>query len=1213
MNIDNAIALADDLLLQKTGQQLTTLDKLVLKGSLEHKSYKEIAASTYRSPRTIKDIGAQLWRKLAHAFETPVKKGTVGAVLERYQHTVEATPAEIVPAPPSRRRDWADAPEVETFFGREEELATLNQWIVRDRCRLVAIVGMRGMGKTGLTVRLGMGGIGKTDLSLRLARGIQDDFDYVIWRSLLNAPSIHDILNDFIQGISSQPDIRLPKTVEGKTRFLLDHLKARRCLLVLDNLESILAGYPDPDQAGTKPTQGGHYREGCEGYGHLLQKIAEVPHQSCLILTSREQPKHLQAISSTRGKTRFLQLSGLDINAAKNIFIEQGILPNLSQKIEEIVDFYEGNPLALNLVIKRIQNIFSGSISDFIKNENPCFGDINELLDWHFLRLSEAEKEILLWLTINREATSISTLHQDTLSLALKTSTADVVESLVLRLPIQKTALGFTLQPVIFEYVTEKIIQTSFDEIRTGEFSLLNQVCLHKAAAKTYIRHTQVRLFLVPLLDRLLLFFKDNSAIIQTLNLALAVARKSLDLRSGYIAGNLISLLRQLEVDLSGYDFSHLAIRQAFLQAMPLQNTNFKHCDLSTAVFTRSFGGVHSVAFSPDNQQLAIGDCKGQIRLLNQNNCQQTMLLSGHIPNYWITSLAFSKGGDILVSSSWDKTAKIWDLTTGQCLFTLAGHNHLLWAIAISPNSRWVASSGDDGTVRLWCSDTGNCASSLIVHTNWVWALDFHPGSALLASGSFDCTVRIWNVQTGDCTEILEECHAGVLALAFSPSGDFLAIGGVDRTISFWDMVNRQYSKVLEGHTKEVRSLVFTPDGKILISGGFDGILRFWDVESGQCIKLLSGHAVAVRSVDISSDGKLLASGDHGQTLRLWDAATGECLQTLKGHVRWVWPLSINPDINQLVTGGLDGNFHLWNLQTNDIQQTIKGHGNWIWQVKHSPCKTYFATCSCTDDETLKLWHAGSGQWLATLEGHKAGGVWTIDFSPDGTSLVSGGQDGTVRMWDLQSYNCQHIVKAHNNWVWSVVFNQQGNLIATCSDDGTVKIWSAKTLHLQHSIELPGRKILSLAWIGNSKIVASGCDDGLIRLWDASTGKHIRSMEGHQQWVLALAYDRTNHTLISGAQDNTIRLWDLENIECFAVLRGHSNWVTSIDLDYEEHLAITGSADGTVKIWDMDSKECQRTLKISLPYEGMDITHAVGLNDSQKANLQSLGALITSG
>ncbi len=200
------------------------------------------------------------------------------------------------------RIDWADAPDVPVFYGRTEELVMLENWIIKEHCRLVTILGMRGIGKTKLSVKLGKGGIGKTDLSLKLARGIQDEFEYVIWRGLLNAPSITDFLADSVKFLSNQQEINLPDTMEGQISRLLHYLQAHRCLLILDNFEAILRG----------GEYIGQYQEGYEGYGELLRQVGDIPHQSCLLLTSREKPQEIARLEGKTRPTRSLELSGLD-------------------------------------------------------------------------------------------------------------------------------------------------------------------------------------------------------------------------------------------------------------------------------------------------------------------------------------------------------------------------------------------------------------------------------------------------------------------------------------------------------------------------------------------------------------------------------------------------------------------------------------------------------------------------------------------------------------------------------------------------------------------------------------------------------------------------------------------------------------------------------------------------------------------------------------
>ena len=178
------------------------------------------------------------------------------------------------------KEDWGEAPDVPIFHGRQQELATLEQWILEEGCRLITIVGFAGIGKT----RLVRGGIGKTDLSLQLARRVRGEFEYLIWRRLLNAPSPETLLTELIEFVSEERETQFATTSDGLVTQLLHHLKQRRCLLILDNVESIL-------QSGERA---GSYRSGYEGYGDFLQRIGETEHQSCVLLTSRVKPQDVE-------------------------------------------------------------------------------------------------------------------------------------------------------------------------------------------------------------------------------------------------------------------------------------------------------------------------------------------------------------------------------------------------------------------------------------------------------------------------------------------------------------------------------------------------------------------------------------------------------------------------------------------------------------------------------------------------------------------------------------------------------------------------------------------------------------------------------------------------------------------------------------------------------------------------------------------------------
>ena len=177
------------------------------------------------------------------------------------------------------KEDWGEAPDVPIFHGRQQELETLEQWIIQDKHRLITIVGFAGIGKTSLV----KGGIGKTDLSLQLSHKVRKDFEYLIWRRLLNAPPLEILLTQLIEFISDEGEIELGTTADGLITQLLHYLKQRRCLLILDNIESILQSIDVSES----------YRPGYEGYGNFFQRIGTSEHQSCLLLTSRVKPRDI--------------------------------------------------------------------------------------------------------------------------------------------------------------------------------------------------------------------------------------------------------------------------------------------------------------------------------------------------------------------------------------------------------------------------------------------------------------------------------------------------------------------------------------------------------------------------------------------------------------------------------------------------------------------------------------------------------------------------------------------------------------------------------------------------------------------------------------------------------------------------------------------------------------------------------------------------------
>lgn len=1109
--------------------------------------------------------------------------------------------------------DWGEAIDVSAFYGRTAELNKLEEWIRLDRCRLVAL--------------LGMGGIGKTALSVKLAETVLDDFEYLIWRSLRNAIPVENLLAELIQFFSNQQEteLDLAKDLESRISRLIYYLRQHRCLLVLDNVETIL-----------EKERAGNYREGYRGYGELLQRIGEVRHQSCLLLTSREKPKEISWLEGDSLPVRSICLSGLSVVEAREIFQDKGDFAGVGEDWQALIQHYAGNPLALKMVAPAIRDKFNSDLADFLHflADYPLvFDDIRDLLDRQFDRLSQEEKEAMYWLAINRELVSVSELREDLLSLAAKSNLLETLKGLGWRSLIEVAGstqtetkkAKFTQQPVVMEYMSERLIDKVTSEINSETLELLLSHALIKATAKEYIRESQIRLILQPIADRLLDILKSKEAIAEQCNRIILQLRSSKNSdnkaeivkTTGYGGGNILNLLHQLDINLTGFDFSYLSVWQADLQNVKLHGVNFAYADLTKSVFAESLGSVASVAISPDGKLLAMGDQDGVICVWQIITGQQVCRFKGHAS--WIWSVAFSPNNKTLASGSYDRKVKLWNVSNGHFIQTLGEHHSGVWSVAWSPDGQTLVSTGEDRIIKIWNVHMGKCCTTLEGHSDDILSVAASRDGKTIASASLDCTVRLWDLGLGKCCQILQGHEEQLWAVAFSPDGQTIASGGLDQRIALWNVATGECFKTLQGHGSVILSLAFSSSpalngGWILASSSGDCTVKLWDITTGECIKTLQGHTMQVWSVDWSPDGQMLASGSTDQTVKLWDVKTGKAIRTFQGSICQFRSVAFSADGQILGTGSGDRSVRLWDANTGQCLKRLQSHADWVGLVAFSPIvlteesKTEILA-SGSADGTIKLWDTQTGQILRTIEGY-SGWMPAVAFSPDGRILASGNLDRTIKLWDARSGECLKILEGHADCVWDVIFSSDGRTLISSSDDQTVKLWDLSSGECLQTFAGHDSWIWSIALSKNGQTIASASFDRTIRLWDIQTEKCLKILEGHTEHVLAVAYSRDDQILVSGGADASIRLWDANTGECWRILPGHTGTVTSIAFHpISSHIFASSSHDETIKLWDLETGECLNTFKVPKLYEGTNIAGVQGLTQSEITTLKALGAV----
>jgi WD40 repeat protein/transcriptional regulator with XRE-family HTH domain len=1074
---------------------------------------------------------------------------------------------------------WNEVPSLSSFSGRKNELAELRNWIVVDGCKIVSI--------------LGMGGIGKTTLAIKLVERIRPAFSAIFWYTLRNAPSLEQVLPQCIQVLSGRVSATSPQQIEGQISDLIHILQQKRCLLILDNIETVM-------QPGQGP---GFFAATYELYGTLIRRIGESKHQSCLVITSREKPNEVALLEGPHAVVRSLPLQGVDVDAGIELMKDKE-LQGSAQEWEQLVERYSGNPLALKLSAEPIHELFEGSIEFFLNEGGMLFKGIHQLLEQQLSRLPDQEYALLRWLAIEREAVSPERLRENLVRSVSMDVVLDTLNALRRRSMIEKYGDStFTLQPVIMEYITAELIEQFVEGFVSGLDAPWPTYALMKAQVPEYVRESQERFLLDPVAQRLLERY-SKQVLMQKFQQALDRERSVSLQQSNYLAANVLHVLSALDADLRGLDCSELVIWQAYLQEVSLPFTNFARATFIGSTFINMAGNALSVAFSATGKFLAIGTASDEIWLYELKSGTVLFTYRGHTDAVW--SVSFSPDGNVLASSSDDGTIRLWDTRTGLNIKVVNGRCGRIKAVAFSPNGKWVASGSNDYMARIWSVKSGRCVQVLSGHTSRIWSVAFSPDGQMLATGSADQTVRLWNLTTGVCLE-LKGHNSWVLAVAFSPDGKWLASGGDDCKIRLWELATFKEVRVFEGHVARVRSLSFHRDGVRLASGSEDHTVRVWNVGTGEALGVLEGHMHGVRAVAfyprLNSD--ILASGGDDQTTRIWDVENGYCLKTLQGYTNRIWAVAFSPDGQTLVSGSEDQKVRIWRMDDEGQPREMQEQGHALRSLAYSRDGKYVATGG--EDRTIRVWEVASGLCMKTLSGHESW-IRAVAFSLDSQMVASGGEDHAIMLWRVSNGALYKQFIGHGSWIRALAFSPDGRTLASGSDDKTIRIWSLSSGKEQRVFERHTQQVRTIAFSPDGKLLASGGEDNMIYLWNPKNDE-VRELVGHEDWVRSIAFSPDGKVLVSGSEDMMVRMWDVESGACLQILRGHTDRVRSVAFNPLGQTFVSSSDDGTIRVWDAQRGDFLKLLRSERPYEGMLISDVQGLTDAQRLNLRALGAI----
>jgi WD40 repeat protein len=302
---------------------------------------------------------------------------------------------------------------------------------------------------------------------------------------------------------------------------------------------------------------------------------------------------------------------------------------------------------------------------------------------------------------------------------------------------------------------------------------------------------------------------------------------------------------------------------------------------------------------------------------------EPVLTLRGH--SSYVYCVSYSADGKYIVSTSGDKTASLWDATTGKRLLTFDLHTSMVETAVFRPDGRQVASADSEGCVRLWETKTGKQPFCLQGHERYVYGVAYSPSGELLASGGEDRVIQLWNTRTGEATRRLTGHQETILDLAFSPDGRRLASASCDETVRLWEVATGQCCLEFKGHTDRVSGVAYTRDGRRLVTCGGDGTTRLWDVATGEELKVLPGPDASNDCITmaISPDGKwVVVSRNRGSEetgklpggLCVWETETGKQRALVEGLPSEIFRLAFSPDGKRLAAACRDNTVQVWDV-----------------------------------------------------------------------------------------------------------------------------------------------------------------------------------------------------------------------------------------------------------------------------------------------------------
>ncbi|MDA9206945.1 caspase family protein [Crocinitomicaceae bacterium] len=549
-----------------------------------------------------------------------------------------------------------------------------------------------------------------------------------------------------------------------------------------------------------------------------------------------------------------------------------------------------------------------------------------------------------------------------------------------------------------------------------------------------------------------------------------------------------------------------------------------------------------------------------------------------------VNSAVFSPDGTKVLTRSWDKTARLWDVNSGKLIHTLEGHEAGVYSTVFSPDGSKILTTGK--TVKLWDSCNGKLIQTFI---NWhnsreqeIYAAIFSSDGSKILAHSFSY-VSLFNSSSGELIWWTKS-SGQIGSAAFSPNGRKIVIASWDNVISILSSRSGKTINILSGHDDSVRSAVFDNTGKKILSASYDGTAVLWKSNSGKIIQRFEKHTDVIESAVFSSDGLKVLTASRDNTACIFEIGNGKHIHTLSGHTEDVLSAIFSPDNKMVLTMSLDNSMRLWDCDSGELIKIFKSaETEDINSADFSADGKSILTASGLN-YAAHIWSISKGSVIQTFERHTSP-INSVTFSSDGTKILLAASSDGAYLMDCKFGNPVSHIK-EKNFLKSAIFSPDDKKILTTSWDKEARLWDSSSGALiggfeGHSENINSSVSSAIYSPDSTKILTASWYS--VRLWDSNSGALIHSLDGHNSYINSAIFSPDGKSILTTAdEDSTALLWECESGKIIRKFRMSFDEDAMIvnDILFKDQASAIFSSDGSKvftfytnsgQIWDTDS------------------------------------------